>query len=273
MEYNITATIVTFCNDLPVLKKAIQSFLDTDLSVKLYIVDNSPTNKIKTLCSDGRIEYLINTANIGFGAGHNKILNCHEKLGGFHLILNPDIYYERGTLEKLYLYMNDNPDVGLLMPKVLYEDGSHQYLPKLFPTPLDLLVRRLPFPDSMKNKVNNRYEMRFANYKEPFEIPIASGCFSMINSEIIREGFKYDESFFMYFEDFDFSRRVGQHYKIVCYPLAIVYHVYGRGAHNNLRLLRIFIQSMVKYFNKWSWFFDRERKIRNSEAIKINTRK
>ena len=44
--YDVTATIVTYKNDSKILRKAIASFLDTKLSVKLYIVDNSPTKEI-----------------------------------------------------------------------------------------------------------------------------------------------------------------------------------------------------------------------------------
>lgn len=40
----VTATIVAYKEREDVLKKAIDSFLNTTLNVKLYIVDNSPTD-------------------------------------------------------------------------------------------------------------------------------------------------------------------------------------------------------------------------------------
>ena len=266
-KYHFTATIVTYCNDMEVLKKAMDSFLITSLNVKLYIVDNSPTDEVSTLCTDRRIEYLANNANLGFGVAHNKILSQYEKLGDFHIILNPDIFFEKGVLESIYDYMIANDEIGLLIPKVLYPDGRHQYLPKLFPSPIDLFIRRFPFPNSIKKRFNDAYELRFADYSQPFDIPIVSGCFSVVKSAVIREGIKYDERFFMYFEDFDFSRRILKKHKVICYPLAEVFHNYERGSHNNFRLLVIFLLSMIKYFNKWGWFFDQERKIINTEAI------
>ena len=46
MEYDITACIVTYNTKIDELKKAIFSFLNTDLKIRLYISDNSPDNKI-----------------------------------------------------------------------------------------------------------------------------------------------------------------------------------------------------------------------------------
>ncbi|MGL5051345.1 MAG: glycosyltransferase family 2 protein, partial [Fusobacteriaceae bacterium] len=63
----ITASIVTYNNSFEDLKAAINSFLNTELDVKLYISDNSETDKIKKLCTDSRIEYIFNNCNKGFG--------------------------------------------------------------------------------------------------------------------------------------------------------------------------------------------------------------
>lgn len=46
--------------------------------------------------------------NNGFGAGHNKIMRQLDKMGEFHLVLNPDIYFEAGVIEALYEYMQAN---------------------------------------------------------------------------------------------------------------------------------------------------------------------
>ena len=69
----------------------------------------------------------------------------------------------------------------------------------------------------------------------------------------------FDERFFMYFEDTDLSRRIHSRYRTVMYSHVSVFHAYDRRSRRDLRLLRIHISSAVKYFNKWGWFFDRER--------------
>jgi GT2 family glycosyltransferase len=78
----------------------------------------------------------------------------------------------------------------------------------------------------------------------------------------------YDERFFMYFEDFDLSRRINKLYKTVYYSDVHVFHEYERGAQKSLILFKIFIQSAIKYFNKWGWFFDNERRAINKATLK-----
>ena len=56
--YDITATIVLYCNSKVLLSKAINSFLNTHLSVNLYLVDNSPSDELKCMCTSENIEYI-----------------------------------------------------------------------------------------------------------------------------------------------------------------------------------------------------------------------
>ena len=128
-QYQVTATIVLYKNNIEELKRAIWSFLNTNLKVRIYLVDNSPIDELKSLASlDERVEYLFMNCNNGFGAGHNKIMRQLDKMGEFHLVLNPDIYFEAGVIEALYEYMQANPDVGNVLPKVIYPNGDLQYL-------------------------------------------------------------------------------------------------------------------------------------------------
>lgn len=107
----------------------------------MYIIDNSPDDTIRQWYNDPRVEYIYNNANIGFGAAHNIIMRDISKLGKYHLVLNPDIRFENGVLEKLYHFMEENPNIGNCMPRIVYPDGNLQYLCKLLPTPRDWIIR------------------------------------------------------------------------------------------------------------------------------------
>lgn len=72
----------------------------------------------------------------------------------------------------------------------------------------------------------------------------------------------------MYFEDWDLSRRMHQKYKTIYYPLVSVYHGYESGANKSKRLFKIFVQSALRYFNKWGWIFDKERRKVNRKTLK-----
>ena len=92
--YDITACIVLFNNDRSMLLKAIMSFLNTNLSVKLYLIDNSPEDQLKNIICDQRVSYIFNPANPGFGAAHNIVIKKILGSSKYHLVLNPDIYFD-----------------------------------------------------------------------------------------------------------------------------------------------------------------------------------
>lgn len=266
MEMKITASIVTYNNNFEDLKLTINSFLNTDLDIKLFISDNSEKDKIKELCSDSRIEYIFNNSNDGFGYAHNIAIKKAEKLSSkYHLVINPDIYYDKGHLEKMIDFMNKNEEIGLMMPKILYPNGEIQYVCKLLPTPFNLFSRGFLPNWKWVKKYNDKYEMRFTNYDKVIEVPYISGCFMVFRTKIFSEIGYFDDNIFMYLEETDISRRImSQGYKTVMTPEAIVYHKWEKGTHKNKNLRNITIKSAIYYFNKYGWFFDKKRtKINN----------
>lgn len=270
---DINISIVLFKNNLNKVKKAINSCLLSNLPQKIYLIDNSPTDELMDLSKlDNKIIYIFNNANLGFGKGHNIALRKSiEENISYHLVLNPDVYFEEGVLEELYNFMEENQDVGLVMPKVLYSDGRLQHLCKLLPTPFDLFGRRfLNFRPLKKfvEKRNEIYELRFTGYNKIMEVPYLSGCFMFIRTKVLEKVGLFDERFFMYLEDTDLSRRIHKISKTIYYPYVHIYHEYGKGSYKNLKLLKYHIDSAIKYFNKWGWFFDKERDFINKTTLK-----
>ena len=56
-KYLVTASIVLYKNKIDELKRAIDSFLDTELPVRIYLIDNSPTPELENITNDKRAEY------------------------------------------------------------------------------------------------------------------------------------------------------------------------------------------------------------------------
>lgn len=266
----INASIVLFHNDKEEITKAINCFLDSTQGTNLYLVDNSKTDDLKVLQTiDDRIEYIFNNANLGYGKAHNIAIKKSIEAGvPYHLVLNPDVHFEKGVLEQLLEYMEEYRDVGNIMPLVLYPDGDVQHLAKLLPTPVDLVLRRfVPFK-GWKEKRNNRYELRFFGYDKIANIPNLSGCFMLLRTSALKEVGLFDENIFMYLEDVDLNRRIHSRYKTVFYPKVSIIHEYAKESYKNKKLLYHHIKSAIYYFNKWGWFFDKERDKVNAECLK-----
>lgn len=268
--YNITASIVAYKDNPQVLQKAVDSFLNTGLNLKLYVIDNSPSDTLKAVCGDNRICYVHNDRNIGFGAAHNMAISHSISGTEYHLVLNPDTSFIKGTLEKLYGFMEDEGDIGIVMPKVCNPDGSLQYLCKFLPSPLDFFLRRFSFSPLKRifRKRLENYEFRFTGYNRVMDVPYLSGCFMFIRAEALMKAGPFDERFFLHFEDLDLTRRIHMRYRTVYYPDAYIYHSKKSKGNESLKVLSYLASSYVKYFNKWGWCLDRERKEINRKVIK-----
>jgi GT2 family glycosyltransferase len=269
MSVKITSSIVLYKNDKEILLKAINSYLLYNSYTKLFLVDNSPTDNLKYLKNNIRIEYIHNPTNPGFGAAHNIAIKKSIEIGAdYHLVLNPDVYFNAGTLEAIIEYMEKNSDVGNLMPRVCYPDGSNQFLCKLLPTPYDWVGRRFnPFKYFVEKR-NNKFELKFTNYDKIMEVPYLSGCFMFLRLDALKKIGLFDEGIFMYGEETDLCRRLNaRNYKTIFFPEVKISHEFEKGSHKSLRLTWIGIKSAIYYFNKWGWFFDTQRAKINKNTL------
>jgi GT2 family glycosyltransferase len=268
MSIKSTSSIVLYRNDINLLQNTIQSILKIGGIDKLFLVDNSPSDDLKILVTNSRIQYFHNPSNPGFGAAHNiAIQKAIESGSQFHFIVNPDIFFNKDVITPMIDYMINNKDIGMMMPQILNEDGTIQYLPKLLPNPWNILLRKIKKPRRYYTKFIEKYELRNVPQQQIYNAPILSGCFTLLNLKAIQEVGMYDDKYFMYFEDWDLSRRMHQKYKTIYYPLVSVYHGYESGANKSFKLFKIFIQSTFTYFNKWGWFFDKERTQMNKKTL------
>lgn len=267
----ITSSIVLYNTNRDELCRLIDCVLNSTIN-KIYVVDNSTKDSLRSFVenlSKEKINYIFNNANLGYGAAHNIAIRRSIKEGAnYHIVLNPDIYFKKGVIETLAEYMDQNLDVGAIMPHVKYPDGETQYLCKLLPSPLDLFGRRfIPFK-GMVDKRNHKYELRESGYNQILNVPCLSGCFMFLRNISLENVGLFDESFFMYCEDFDFYRRIHKKYKTIFYPKVTIVHAHKKESYKNKFLLKMHIKSAIHYFNKWGWFFDKDRELVNKAVLK-----
>ena len=127
----------------------------------IYLVDNSPVKSEEFASLPLPIVYIFNNANLGYGKAHNIALreSVYDEVP-YHLVINSDIEVKAADIEYLLDFIGQNPLVGQIMPKVVYPDGTVQYLAKLLPSPWDLIARRF-LPKRWTQKRTERYELRF----------------------------------------------------------------------------------------------------------------
>ena len=265
---DLTISIVIYNTDYKEINNIILKFDDVKILYKIFIIDNSPEDKVSfKLGKFKNIEYIHTGKNLGFGSGHNIGIKKSKDISRYHLVLNADVDFDIKIIYQIMEYMDNNKTLGLLAPKIYNPDGTIQYSVKLLPTPLNLIARRFINIGSLVNKLDYKYELKFFNFDRIVEVPYVMGCFMFINCDVFEKIEGFDERFFMYPEDIDLTRRIFKEFRTIYFPKVSIVHKHGRGSYKNNKLLYYHITSMIKYFNKWGWIFDKERKKINQTVL------
>ena len=249
-EKHITASIVVYKENFKVLEKAIDSFLGSPLSKKLYIIDNSPSNEFKNKIQNDSVEYIYSNKNLGFGKGHNSILHKLTSENKFHLILNPDVSFHPEILEKLVLKMESNESISMIAPRVLNTNNELLYTARRYPSLFELIFRFL----GIFKKFTTTGEYKNQNHKQSFSPDFVQGSFMLFKTEDLLRLEGFDERYFMYMEDVDICRKIDLSGKRKLYfPATEIIHTHRKGSSKEFRLFFIHISSIIKYFIKWGF--------------------
>ncbi len=250
MNPKVTGCIVTY-NNMKTIKKAVDTILKyTDENFRLYVVDNNSTDDTPKFIRENYPEVCVieTGTNSGFGAGHNIVLPMLTS--EYHIVINPDIVINENAIEKIIDFMDANPDIGLLSPKICFPDGREQILGKRNPRLKYLIASRMR-DENNPSKLLREYAMQDCNLSDVTDIENTTGCFMVFRTSVFKELKGFDEGYFMYFEDADIARRAKGISRVVYYPHATILHEWGRESKRNFKLMLIHIQSMFRYFFKW----------------------
>jgi len=132
-----------------------------------------------------KVSYIKNEQNLGFSAGNNVgIRYSLEKMADFVLLLNNDTEVEADFLTKMIEEAEKNPSAGLISPLILAGDANDVWFSG---AKIDWL--------RMKTVHLNG------------ALDALSGCAILIRAQVFAKIGLFDEDFFLYFEDTDFSLR------------------------------------------------------------------
>lgn len=260
----VTVSIVAYHVDCNELRQCLDSLISPVVS-SVTVVDNSSEYSLRRFLSESfpTVRYIA-SANRGYGAGHNIALRAalDSPEAVFHLVLNSDVRFRPDALTRLVEYMEANADVVLAHPQLTYADGEPQWTARAMPRPFDLIIRRF-LPKSLFAKSRRRYLLMDVDRSRPFAAGYVQGSFMLMRLSALRQVGLFDERFFMYPEDIDLSRRLAAVGKVMCNPGVSVVHDHRAASYHSGRMLRIHITNIIRYFNKWGWLFDADRRLIN----------
>ena len=219
----VSAVVVTY-NGLPHVERALESVS----GLETVVVDHGST--------DGTVERVrvgfpaatvVEQENLGLAAGWNR--GIRETAAPYVLVLNSDAWVVGDAVDRLARFADGIPRAAWVAPRLLNPDGSLQPSVRGFPTTWRiateyLFLRKL----APRSRLLNSFYGAGFRHDEVREVEFAKAAAFLIRREAFEEVGPFDEDFFLFSEETDWSYRArAAGWRTLFYPEAEVVHVGG----------------------------------------------
>ncbi|PIR94661.1 hypothetical protein COT97_00170 [Candidatus Falkowbacteria bacterium CG10_big_fil_rev_8_21_14_0_10_39_11] len=239
------------------VRNCIRAIKESNLQVdfEIIVVDNDSRDNIVNDLSQYApdVKFVSSAKNIGMGGGNN--IGIKVASGKYIIVMNPDIFVFKDSLQLLYNFIHQNPDIGLAAPRLLNPDRSLQHTCYEWYGSLTPLYRRT-FLGRMKfaQKDLDRFIMKDFDHQSIRDVSWCQGSCFIVSKKVFDQVGLFDDRFFMYFEDTDLCRRMWNNNFRVTYVGTIeVIHMHMKMSRGGLlqlftnKLTRMHISSWMKY--------------------------
>jgi len=256
--------IIISWNVKHLLTKCLDSIYRTTgkLKIEIIVVDNHSNDNTDVMIKKNfpNVILIANNENKGFAAANNQ--GIKEAKGKYLLFLNPDTEVLQNSFNNSLKIFEHDKNVGAVGAQILNPDKTIQPSIRRFPTfwsqifILYKLHRLFPNLKTFKNYFAKDFDS--SKYQEVDQI---MGAYIFTDKEVIEKIGKFDEKFYLWFEEVDFCKRIKDDgFKVFYSPNVVIIH-HGAQSFNqvlSLKKQKIFNKSMRYYFkkhhNKLSWF-------------------
>lgn len=226
-----------------------------DLSLEVIVIDNASSDDSVPMVERefSQVRLVASRENLGYTGGNN--LGAKKAQGRYLFILNPDTEIVGDALKQMVAYLDENPQVAVVGPQLLYPDGSIQPSRRRFPQlAMAFIDDSVPF--GRRWFPNSKLEQAFLMADSPDDeiqsVDWLVGAALMIRREVWQKVGPLDDQFFMYFEELDWCKRCrSMGWEIHYLPQAQVIHHHGAASGQIPARKRIYLnRSKIIYFGK-----------------------
>lgn len=200
------------------LVRSLERHVRTPLEV--IVVDNGSRTDEAALLAERHphIRVIRSERNLGFAGGNNLGIGVAE--GRYLLLLNNDTEVEQDTLHLLAERLDSHPELGAVCPKIRFYDPPRTIQFAGY-TPLTAIT--------LRNGLVGFGEPDDGRWDKAGETPYAHGAAMMLRREVIEQAGPMPETYFLYYEELDWSVRIAEAgFRIGYEPRCTVFHKESR---------------------------------------------
>jgi GT2 family glycosyltransferase len=229
----LAVSIVIITRDTKELLKGLLISIEKDVPLKPFIkevivVNNASTDETDIMVKEEFpwVMLIENERNMGFAASANQGIS--RSTGAYILFLNSDTLVIPCEIEKMLKFMDENKDVGICGPQLVYPDmklqRSFAYIPSLLFEIVPRSFLELIFP---KRYLAISYQL--SAISSILDVPSLIGAAIMVRREVLETLTGFDERFFFFLEETDLCVRIkGIGHRVAFLPEAKVIHLQGK---------------------------------------------
>ncbi len=203
-----------------------------DFELSLIVIDNYPEKPIKLDVGKYKklnFRIIYNSQNLGFSEGNNKGVEVAlAKKADFILIINNDTVVHKDFLNELISVFETKENVGMVAPLIYFEKGYEFHKNRYKENELGKVIWYAGGEIDWNNIIAKHRgvdEVDIGQYSKISETEFVSGCAFLISSDVLKKVGKFDDKYFLYYEDSDLSVRIKKMgYKIYFNPKSVIWH-------------------------------------------------
>jgi N-acetylglucosaminyl-diphospho-decaprenol L-rhamnosyltransferase len=225
---DLAVVIVTYnsAREIGDLLDSLPGALD-GCTAEVVVVDNGSTDGTADLVAARDDCQVVRSANVGYAGGINRGVREAGPASAI-LVLNPDVRLTPHSVPPLLAALQE-PGTGIVVPQLRAPDGSLE--PSLRRTPT--LLRAVGLEKTGMAAVSERI-ISPAEYRYPHVVDWAQGAVVLISRDCFDKLSGWDESYFLYSEETDFSLRARDLGLLTRYePGSLAVHIGGASGRNN----------------------------------------